>query len=163
MTLFDYAVLTIAGFSIVLGVARGLVREVLALVTWVVAFVVAGVYGGDVASLLSKQIADENWRYMAAVVAVFFGVLVVMSVIAIIISRLVRNAGLGAEDRLFGGIFGLARGLLVVVSLVLLAGFTPLPRQPVWKDAMLAAPVEKLAVFARAWLPRDWAKYITYH
>lgn len=162
MTLFDYAVLAITGFSIVVGAVRGLVREVLALAAWVVAFFVAGAYGGDAAPLLTGQISDPGWRYMAALVAVFFGVLIVMSVAAIIVSRLIRRAGLGAEDRLLGGIFGLARGLLIVVSFVLAAGFTPLPRQPVWKDAMLAAPLEKLAAVARAWLPQAWAKYITY-
>lgn len=162
MTLFDYAVLVIAGFSALLGVARGLTREVIALAGWVVAFVVAGAYGGDVAPLLTKQIPDESWRVLAAVVAVFFVVLVVMSMIALATSRLIKGAGLGLEDRVLGGIFGLGRGLLVVLTFVLLAGFTALPRQAVWKDAMLAAPLERLAVVAKQWLPQGWAKYITY-
>jgi membrane protein required for colicin V production len=162
MTLFDYAVLAITGFSVVLGVMRGLVREVMALAAWVVAVIAASVFSGDVAPLLAGQIADEHWRVLAAVVAVFLGTLVVMSLIALMVSRLIQSAGLGAEDRLLGGIFGLARGLLVVLTFVLLAGLTPLPRQPVWKDAMLAAPLEKLAQFVRQWLPRDGAKYISY-
>jgi len=162
MTLIDYAVLLIIGFSLLLGATRGLVREVIALVAWIVAFVVAGAYGGDLAPLLARQIPDESWRSLAAVVAVFFVTLIVMSVIALLTSRLVKSAGLGAEDRLLGGIFGFARGLLVVLALVMIAGFTPLPRQTVWKSAMLAAPLEKLAVIAKQWLPQGWAKYITY-
>ena len=125
MTLFDYAVLAIVGFSVLLGVIRGFVREVIALASWVIAFVVASVYGGAVAPLLAQQIPDENWRVLAAVAAVFVVV-------------------------------------LVVLALVLGAGLTVLPRQPVWKDAMLAAPLEKLAVFVRQWLPQDWAKNISY-
>jgi len=160
--LFDYAVLAITGFSVFLGVLRGLVREVIALAAWVIAFVVAGVYGGDVAPLLARQIPDESWRFMAAVVAVFFVTLIAMNVIAMLVSRMIKSAGLGAEDRVLGGIFGLARGLLIVVLFVLLAGFTPLPRQTVWKDAMLAAPLEKLVAVAKQWLPQEWAKYITY-
>ena len=162
MTLFDYAVLTITGFSVLLGMIRGLAREVIALAGWAAAFVAAGVYGGDVAPLLVRQIPDESWRVLAAVVAVFFVVLIVTSVIAMLASRLIKSAGLGVEDRLFGGIFGFARGLLVVLALVLLAGLTALPRQTVWKDAMLAAPLEKLAGYAKQWLPQGWAKYITY-
>jgi membrane protein required for colicin V production len=162
MTLFDYAVLTLTGFSVLLGALRGLVREVMALAAWAVAFVAAGAYGGEVARLLARQIPDESWRAMAAVAAVFFVVLIVMSVIAMLTSRLIKSAGLGVEDRLLGGIFGLARGLLVVLTLVLLAGFTPLPRQTVWKDAMLAAPLQKLVGYAKQWLPQGWAKYITY-
>jgi membrane protein required for colicin V production len=163
MTLFDYAVFAITGFSVLLGALRGLSREVLALAAWAVAFIAAGAFGGDVAPLLARQIADESARVLAAVVAVFFVALIAMSVLAMLISRLIKSAGLAAEDRALGGIFGLARGLLVVLTLVLVAGFTALPRQPVWKDAMLAAPLEKLAGFAKLGLPQGWAKYITYN
>lgn len=162
MTLIDYAVLAICGFSAFLGITRGLVREVIALAGWVVAFIVAGAYGGALAPLLEKQIQDESWRVMAAVVAVFFVTLIAMSILALMTSRLVKSAGLGMEDRVLGGVFGLVRGLLVVLALVLIAGFTPLPRQTVWKSAMLAAPLEKLAGIAKQWLPPGWAKYITF-
>ena len=162
MTLFDHAVLTITGFSVLLGVLRGLTREVIALASWALAFLVASVYGGEAAPLLAQQIPDESWRVLAAFVAVFFVVLIVMNVIALLTSRLVKSAGLGVEDRVLGSLFGLARGLLVVLVLVLLAGLTALPRQTVWKDAMLAAPLEKLAVLIKQWLPQDWAKYIAY-
>ena len=162
MTLFDHAVVTLIGFSVLLGVIRGFAREVIALASWGVAVVVASVYGGEAAPLLARQIPDESWRVLAAFVAVFFVVLIVMSLIGSITSRLIKSAGLGVEDRVLGSLFGLARGLLVVVVLVLLAGLTALPRQRVWKDAMLAAPLEKLAVIVKQWLPQDWAKYISY-
>ena len=162
MTLFDHAVLTLIGFSVLLGVIRGFAREVIALASWAVAIVVASVYGGEAAPLLARQIPDESWRVLAAFVAVFFVVLIVMSVIGLLTSRLIKSAGLGVEDRVLGSLFGLARGLLVVMVLVLLAGLTALPRQTVWKDAMLAAPLEKLAVQVKQWLPQDWAKYISY-
>ena len=55
---------------------------------WVVAFVAAGAYGGDVAPMLAKQIPDENWRVLAAVVALFFVVLVVMNIVAMLASKL---------------------------------------------------------------------------
>ena len=163
MTLLDYVVLAITGFSVLLGAIRGLSREVLALASWVVAFVVAGAYGGDVAPLLARQIPDESWRVLAAIIALFFVMLLLMSLIAMLVSRVIKSAGLGFEDRVFGGLFGLVRGLLVVLALVLLAGFTALPRQTVWKDAMLAAPLEKLAWFAKQWLPQGWSKFITYN
>ena len=162
MTLFDHAVVTLIGFSVLLGVIRGFAREVIALASWAVAVVVASVYGGEAAPLLARQIPDESWRVLAAFVAVFFVVLIVMSLIGSLTSRLIKSAGLGVEDRVLGSLFGLARGLLVVVVLILLAGLTALPRQTVWKDAMLAAPLEKLAVIVKQWLPQDWAKYISY-
>jgi len=162
MTLFDYAVLAIVGLSVLLGVLRGFVREVIALGSWVVAFVVSSAYGGDLAPLLAGQIPDENWRVLAAVVTLFFVILLLMNIIAVLASRLIKSAGLGLEDRLLGGVFGLARGVAVVLALVLAAGLTVLPRQPVWKDAMLAAPLETLAAFVKQWLPQGWAKNISY-
>lgn len=162
MTLFDYVALAIVGFSVLLGVLRGFVREVIALGSWVVAFVLASAYGSDVASLLAQQIPDERWRVLAAVVALFFVVLVVMNIVAMLVSRLVKSVGLAVEDRLLGSVFGLARGVVVILVLVLGAGLTVLPRQPVWKDAMLAAPLEKLALLVKQWLPQEWAKNISY-
>lgn len=162
MTLLDYAVLAIAGVSVLIGVIRGFVREVIALAGWVAAFVGASAYGGTVAPLLAQQIPDEKWRVLAAVVAVFVVVLVVVNVVALLASKLIKSAGLGVEDRVLGSVFGLARGVLIVLVLVLGAGLTVLPRQPVWKDAMLAAPLEKLAELVKQWLPQGWAKNISY-
>ncbi len=162
MTLLDYAVFAIAGFSVLLGVIRGFVREVVALASWVVAFVVSSAYGGAVAPMLAQQIPDEKWRVLAAVVALFVVVLVLMNILAMLASKLIKSAGLGIEDRLLGSLFGLVRGVAVVVVLALGAGLTVLPRQPVWKDAMLVSPLETLAVFVKQWLPQDWAKNISY-
>lgn len=162
MTLFDYAVLTITGFSVLLGVVRGLVREVIVLASWIVAFFVASLYSVDVAQMLVGQIDDESWRMLAAFVTVFITTLIAMSVIALILVKLVHSAGLGVEDRLFGGLFGLARGVLLVLVLMLLAGFTGLPRQPLWKDAMLSGPLQSFASQVKQWLPQDWAKHISY-
>lgn len=162
MTLFDHAVLTIVGLSILLGVVRGFVREVLALGGWVVAFLVASLFSADFAGLLTTQIADESWRVLAAFASLFMATLVGMSIIALLASKLIKSAGLGVEDRVFGSLFGFARGMAVVLVLVLLAGLTALPRQPVWKDAMLSAPLQTLAAIVKHWLPQDWAKHIKY-
>ncbi len=162
MTLLDYAAFAIVGLSVLLGVIRGFVREVIALGSWVVAFVVSSAYGGTVAPMLAQQIPDEKWRVLAAVVVLFVVALLVMNILAMLASKLIKSAGLGMEDRALGSVFGLARGVAVVVVLVLGAGLTVLPRQPVWKDAMLAAPLETLAVFVKQWLPQDWAKNISY-
>ena len=162
MTLFDHVVLAITGFSILLGVLRGFTREVIALASWIVAYIVASLWGGDMARVLEPQIADANWRSLAGVVLLFFLTLISMNIAATLASKLIKSAGLGMEDRLFGALFGFARALLVVVGMVILAGFTPLPRQPLWKDAMLAAPLEKAAVLVAAWLPQEWAKYIKF-
>lgn len=162
MTLFDHAVLAISGFSVLFGLMRGFTREVISLASWAVAFVVASAYGGSAATQFTTQVADDNWRALVGFVVVFLVTLIAMNIVALLASKLIKSAGLGVEDRLLGALFGFGRGLLVVLALVLVAGLTPLPRQPVWKNAMLAAPLESLAMMVGQWLPRDWAKFIQY-
>jgi len=162
MTLFDLAVITIVGLSILLSVIRGLVREVLALAAWVVAFVAANVLAGEVAPWMPEAVPTLELRLLAGFLVVFVATLLVMSALAMLASKLVKSAGLGVEDRLLGGVFGLARGLLVVVILVLLGGLTALPRQPVWRNAVLSDPLEAFAGSVKAWLPADLSQRITY-
>lgn len=162
MTLFDYAVLTIVGGSVLLSIFRGFVREVLALAAWVIAFIAAGLLGNIVAGWLATSISDESVRVLVAFVAVFVATLISMSLIALAVSGLMRKAGLGLEDRVLGSFFGLARGMLIVMLLVLLAGLTALPRQPAWTDAMLSAPLEALAGAAKPWLPQVIAGNVSY-
>ena len=162
MTVFDYGVLLIVGVSVLLSVLRGFVREVLALAAWLIAFVAASLTAGVVAGWIGPSIANESWRALAAFVAVFFVTLVGMSLVAMAVSGLLRKAGLGMEDRLLGGFFGFARGLLIVLVAVLLAGLTGLPRQPAWNDAMLSPPLEALAGAVKPWLPQILASNLSY-
>ena len=162
MTVFDYAVLTIIGASVLLSVMRGFVREVMALAAWVIAFIVASLLSGSVAGWLTGNIGDESIRALVAFVAVFLGTLLGMSLVALAVSSLVRKAGLGLEDRLLGAFFGLARGMLVVMIVVLLAGLTKLPKQRAWTEAMLSAPLEALVGAARPWLPEILARNVSY-
>ncbi len=162
MTLIDHAVLAIVGFSVLLSVLRGLVREVLALAAWAIAFIVARLFGGDLAALMPPEIPGEELRWLAGFVTLFLAVLLAMSLVAVGVSQLVRSAGLSVEDRLLGAVFGLLRGVLVVTVLALVAGATALPRQPVWRDAALRPLLELAAQGVKGWLPPALAQHIKY-
>jgi len=162
MTLVDITVIVIVGLSLLVSLIRGLVREVLALAAWIVAFLAANLLAAPIAPWLPDAMPSEELRLLAAFSCVFIVVLLAMSVLAMLASKLVKSAGLGLEDRLLGGAFGLARGLLVVMVIVLLAGLTSLPHQPVWRNAVLSGPLETLAVRSKVWLPADLAQRITY-
>jgi membrane protein required for colicin V production len=163
MTAFDYAVLAIVAISAVLSVVRGLVREVLALLAWILAFVAANLFAADLAAWLPAAIESAEMRLLAGFLGVFFAVLVAMSLVALGISRLVKKAGLGFEDRVLGALFGIARGGLIVMVLVLLAGLTSLPRQPAWRQAVLSPPLEALAVQVKELLPGPLSGRIRYN
>ncbi len=92
----------------------------------------------------------------------FLAVLVAMTLLAMALSGLIKTAGLGFADRALGAVFGLVRGLAIVMIAVLLAGLTALPRQPAWRHAMFSAPLVTLANWVKVWLPDDMAKHINY-
>ncbi len=162
MTAFDYAVLAIVGLSIVLSVWRGAVRELLALASWVIAFLAAQAYGPAVSGYLPAALAQPSLRVLAGFVIVFVAVLVLMTLAALLLSKLIRAAGLGPVDRALGAVFGFLRGMLVVLILVLLSGLTAAPRQPAWRDAMLSAPLEAAAMAVRSYLPDELSRRISY-
>jgi membrane protein required for colicin V production len=162
MTVFDYAVLTVISASVLLGLWRGVVSEILALAAWIVAFLVARVVAAEVASRLIGQIAEPGMRLAVAYALVFVGVLLVFAIARMLISLLLKAVGLGLLDRLLGAAFGVLRGILVVLVAVLVAGMTPLPKAEWWRDATLAPPLETAVIAAKPWLPADAAKRIRY-
>jgi len=162
MTEFDYAVLAIIAASVLLGLWRGVVSEVLALAAWVAAFFAARAEALEVAGWLGGRIADPGLRLAAAYVLVFAAVLLLFALARWLISMMLKAVGLGLLDRLLGGAFGVLRGILVVLFAVMVAGMTPLPKAEWWRGAVLAPPLETAVIAAKPWLPAEAAKRIRF-
>jgi membrane protein required for colicin V production len=163
MTAFDYAVLGVIGISVAYSAWRGAVREVMALVGWVVAIVVALAYAAEVEPLLpAGLLVSPEMRMLMAYALVFSVVLFLFWLAAFLLSSMVRKSGMGPADRVVGGVFGLVRGVVIVMALMLAAGLTALPKTPVWRNAALSAPLEEFAVYLKTWLPEELAGRIHY-
>lgn len=162
LTTFDYVVLAILLVSILVSLARGAVREVLALAGWIVAFMVASSFTAALAPMLPSVIGGEYFRSLLAFAALFLATLLAMGLIAMLISVLVRSVGLGFADRVLGSLFGFARGLLVVLMIVLAAGFTALPQEAFWRKAVLSRHLEAAAMMVLPWLPQELSQRINY-
>lgn len=162
MTAFDYAVLSIIAVSLLLGVWRGVIGEMLALAAWVVAFIIARAFGADVANWLAPNVVEPSLRLVLAYAFVVVAVLVMFAILRIVLKLLMKAVGLGLLDRMLGGVFGVLRGGLIVMIAVLVAGMTPLPKMDWWRAAQLAPPLETAALAARPWLPTDVASRIRY-
>jgi membrane protein required for colicin V production len=85
-----------------------------------------------------------------------------MGLIAMLLSALIKTVGLGFIDRMLGSVFGLVRGLLIVLMVVLLAGMTTLPQEPLWQKALLSKTLETAAGLTLPWLPQELSKRIHY-
>lgn len=162
MTIFDYIVLGIISISVLLSITRGVVREVVSLLGWIVAFFVASHYAASFEPYLPQTIEDGSLRMLVVFVMTFFVALVVVMVCSLLLSKLVRSVGLGLIDRILGAIFGFARGLLIVLFIMLAAGFTALPQQSFWQQALLREPLEIIATQAIPWLPQDLREHISF-
>ncbi len=162
MTIFDYIVLTILGLSILIGVMRGLLREVLSIAGWAAAFLVAKFYTAQLSPLLPQAISSDSLRYMAAFIVLFLSTLIITSLLAIALSQVFKATGFGWIDRIFGAVFGVARGLMIVGVFVMLSGLTELPKKSSWSAAMFSAPLEAMVMSARPWMPPVIAEHIKY-
>jgi len=162
MIWFDYTVIAIVILSALLGWWRGLVYEVLSLLGWVVAGIVARLFAAQAAPYMPAALGAEAVRTAAAFAALFIGTLIIGGIVAWLLSKLVKWVGLGWMDGLLGTLFGVLRGVLVVLALVLLAGLTGLPKEPFWRNAALSKPLENVALAAKGWLPESVAQRVHY-
>ncbi len=162
MTAFDYVVITIVVASVVLGVWRGVVGEIIALVAWVLAFFAAKFFGAEVARFLFTGIADPALRIVAAWVVVFVAVLILMALLRLAVRGVLKALGLSLTDRLLGLFFGAARGLIIVLVLVAVGGMTMVPKEKWWREAYFSAPLETAVLAGKPWLPPEVSKRIRF-
>lgn len=162
MTLFDYLVIFVLVCSVVISTLRGLVKEILSLLSWVISFVVANAYGQDLARLLPDMIPGSTTRLIVAFIALFIGARLLMMLLSMAIDAAIKASGLSLADRGLGGLFGLGRGLVIVLAAVLLCGMTAIPKQPFWKEAVLSPLAETAARTVKPFLPGEFARHVQF-
>ena len=133
----DLIVLLVVAFSAMMGFMRGAVREILGLGAWIGAGVTAFVFFPIVQPLMRKAVGNPDLADPIAFGGVFLVVLILLSVIARLMGKAVRQAGLGGLDRTLGLVFGLARGAAIIIGVYIGAGLI----DPVenWPNAVLEA------------------------
>ncbi|HBZ07150.1 MAG TPA: colicin V production protein [Massilia sp.] len=162
MTIFDYLVLFVLVSSVVISTMRGLVKEILSLLGWVIAFVVANAYGAQLGPMLPELIPGETLRLMVAFVALFLGVRILMGLLSLALGAVIEASGLSLADRGLGGLFGLARGVVIVLAAVILCSMTSIPQQDFWKDALLSPLAETGARTVKPFLPAALAQHLQF-
>lgn len=162
MIWIDYGIVGLLALSALVGLMRGFIREAFSLLVWILAVWIGLTFSHDFAPLLEKHIQVPSVRIAAAFAVLFILTLLVGGLVGYLLTQLVQLTGFSGTDRLLGLLFGAARGALIVSVLVLLAGVTPLPNDPWWKESVLIPPFQKLAVWLREQLPAGLAGSVTY-
>jgi membrane protein required for colicin V production len=162
MTWLDYAVIGVFAVSVLLGAWRGLVREVISILGWVIAFLAANLLAGPLGPAMPQIIPTPEWRVAAAYAVVFIGSLILTSLTGLLLSKAVNAVGLGGADRTLGAGFGAARGLLIILAAVLIAGLTSAPRQTFWRDSSSGPLLAQAAGLLKPLLPQTFAERLRY-
>lgn len=174
MTWLDLFILAVVAVSALVGVLRGLVKESVSLGAWVLAIWVAMRFSSAFAGLLPQRLARlsfsvgelqfqvDNLRVGIAMLVLFILTLIVGAVVNFLLGHLVKMADFTVTDRALGGVFGLLRGAVLVVGLVLLAGLTTVPGTQGWREAVLVPPFQQMASWVIGILPDHIAGYFSY-
>lgn len=156
----DYSIIAVLTASILISFIRGFVREVLSLLTWISAFLVAFNFGHQVSLKLAPHVPSQTIQVALAFGALFLGTLLVGAVVNYLLSSLVQKTGLGGTDRVLGMALGGVRGVLIVSLLILLAGFTSITRDPAWQTSTLIPSFQVYSVQLQKFIP-DIMDFVT--
>lgn len=134
----DFVLLAILLVSSLISLKRGFVKEALALAGWAAAFVVAMLFSPSLSTLLSGSIESPSVRNMVAFGALFAVTLIVAAMANYLISEVVKMTGLSGTDRLFGMIFGMVRGVIIVMAVLLLVPpIIPINQETWWQESLM--------------------------
>jgi membrane protein required for colicin V production len=138
MTWADWAIIAVLGLSALISVVRGFVKEIVSLLIWLAAAVIASIFHDQLASLMSDLIDTPSLRMLAAWIVLFVAVLLVGSILNYLLGKLVKATGLSGTDRLLGLIFGAIRGLIIVmVILIILPKILPVMEDQWWLESTI--------------------------
>lgn len=158
----DYAILAAILISLLVGALRGFIKEVFSLAVWSAAFIIAYQYAGDVAGMMEDHVSLPSARTAMGFTGLFVAALLIGGLLNYLLGRLVESTGLSGTDRLLGGVFGAARGLALVVAVLLVSGFTPIPADPWWKGSPTISRLMPFVDWASAFLPDSVREHIDF-
>lgn len=152
----DWCIVAVFLISILIGVIRGFAREILILLTWVLAFGLAWLFGDMLAGLLEDRISQPAVRIACAYAALFIGGLLIGAILTHLLTEWIRGSVLDGIDRTLGGGIGFLRAVIVVSFLLLVAGTMGAKQDRWWHQSLIIPHVEWLADGLKALVPERW-------
>lgn len=156
----DWILLAALVLSTLLGAWRGLVTEVLSVLGWVAAFVLAQLYATTVGQWLPVEGFSDGLRYAAGFACAFIGAAFAAGLLTWIAKKLIESVGLRPVDRTLGAAFGLLRGALLLLAAATVVSMTPLKDDPWWTQSQGAGVLASVLKGLKPVLPADLGKYI---
>ncbi len=156
MNWLDYVIIATLVLSTLVGVIRGVVREMFGIGTWVFAFVMAFYFADSAAAALATFIGDPALRVLTAYAGVFLVVLAIGAILTSLLANWIRQTGLSTADRTLGGGFGLIRAVILVGAGVLLVELAEAQDAAWWQNSDLVGHFDIVRRALEAILPESW-------
>jgi membrane protein required for colicin V production len=149
----DIGIITVVGLSVLTGLFRGFVKELVALCVWVLAIWFAFNYCQSLDSWLISYIKEQSARTAIGFIIILFATLLVGGVINALLSYMLKRAGLSGTDKTLGMVFGFIRGVFIVALIMVAVKMTSLPYNQYSQDSMLYARFDPIVELIYAHLP----------
>jgi membrane protein required for colicin V production len=163
ITWLDFLLLGVMMISGLLAMIRGFMREVLSIAAWAAAAVATILLYNRLLPIAKANISSDMLAAGAVVGGVFLITLLLVSMVTIRISDMILDSRIGALDRTLGFLFGLARGLIiVVVAFLFFSWLVPGNKQPEGvRNAKSRVVLENTGEWLQALLPQDMDNYLS--
>jgi membrane protein required for colicin V production len=156
----DWICCAVLALSLTIGAWRGLVYEVLSLVNWVLAFVLAQWAAPSVAEFLPARGASEIARYGFGFFASFVLCLLAGSLLVLLTKKVVYVTGMGLVDRLLGLAFGSLRAMVILLFAAVVLRMTPLVNSDWWLEAFSPRIAQSVLSGLKPWMPQALRPYL---
>lgn len=156
----DWVFLAVLAISVVVGLARGLVFEVMSLAGWVVAYFAARWAAVDVARLLPVGEAGSAMNDAAGFAVAFIAALVVWALLSRLLRMAIHATPLSVVDRLLGAVFGIFRGLVLLLAVATVVNFSPAAKSPTWQQSQGARWLDAVLQGLKPLLPAQVQGYL---
>lgn len=160
MAALDWVFAGLLAASFLLGAWRGLVYEVLSVLSWIAAFILAQVFAPEVAAWLPMGQSPQALKHAAAFLLVFAVVVFAGGLLAWLVKKLVEAVGLRPVDRALGAGFGLLRGALLLMAIAIVVNMTPMHRDDWWTESKGAAMSTAAVKQLKPVLPERFGQYL---
>ena len=160
MAALDWVLLAVLLGSLALGAWRGLVYEVLSVLGWIAAFVLAQWLAPDAAAWLPMGRSADALRYAAGFVLVFIVAAFVAGLAAWSLKKLVEAVGLRPVDRTLGAAFGLVRGAVLLLAAAVVVNMTPLQGSDWWTESKGAGVLTTALKGLKPVVPEGFGRYL---
>lgn len=159
----DYIIIGVFLFSVLAGLMRGVVKEVVSVLSWLAAFIFASIFSSRLAASFTGSESVQSAVGQAgstigmdasqpvsivatglSFIGIFIVVVMIGSMLGYIMTRTIEGGGISFVNRILGGVFGLARGFLVVLLMVFLVDMTSFAAEPWWNESRFVAQYKPL-------------------